>query len=199
MGDVIQTITQSPWTHAALYIGRLHDVSSDMCRKTLARHTGFSPETQWVIESKFGEGTIVFSLDRYGDDHLRICRPEGLSADDSESVIEHAASYLGVAYGTRQILGLACIFFPWKILPRRWRSALFRLRTGQETKTVCSTTIVNSFDSVQFPILLVTQRAQNGNLRLYHRNPKLCTLNDFDYSPHFQIIKYPFIDTGVPI
>ena len=119
MGDIIQTITRSPWTHAALYIGRLHDVSSDMCRTTLARHARFSPETQLVIESKFGEGTIVSSSDNYGDDHLRICRPEGLSADDSESVIEHVARYLGVAYDTRQMLGLACFFFPWKVLPRR--------------------------------------------------------------------------------
>ena len=199
MGDMIQTITQSPWIHAALYIGRLHDTNSKMCRKKLACHARFPPEMQLVIESKFGEGTVVSSLDGYCGDHLRICRPEGLSADDCKSVIEHATSYLGVAYDTRQILDLARFFLPWKILPRRWRSSLFQLRAGQETKTVCSTMIANSFDSARFPILPMTQRAQNGDLQLHHRNPKFCMPSDFDYSPHFKIIKYPFIDTGVPI
>ena len=29
---------------------------------------------------------------------------------------------------------------------------------------------------------------------LYRRNPKLCVPSDFDYSPYFEIIKYPFFD-----
>ena len=31
-------------------------------------------------------------------------------------------------------------------------------------------------------------------MQLFMRNPKLCTPSDFDYSPYFDIIKYPFLD-----
>ena len=33
-----------------------------------------------------------------------------------------------------------------------------------------------------------------GEVRLFMRNPRLCTPSDFDYSPYFEIIKYPFLD-----
>ena len=31
-------------------------------------------------------------------------------------------------------------------------------------------------------------------MALYRRNPQLCVPHDFDYSPYFEIIKYPFFD-----
>jgi len=33
VSDVIKTITQSQWTHAALYIGRLHDIEDETTRE----------------------------------------------------------------------------------------------------------------------------------------------------------------------
>jgi hypothetical protein len=54
--------------------------------------------------------------------------------------------------------------------------------------------IAESFGFVHFPILpLVKQDAESG-VQLFRRNPKLCTPRDFDYSPYFEIIKYPFVD-----
>ena len=58
--------------------------------------------------------------------------------------------------------------------------------------------IAEAFAFVQFPILpLVKLPTENGDgekMQLFRRNPKLCTPSDFDYSPYFKIIKYPFID-----
>ena len=53
--------------------------------------------------------------------------------------------------------------------------------------------IAEAFGSVQFPILPLVKRVQNNRLQLFMRNPKLCTPRDFDYSPYFDIIKYPFL------
>ena len=54
--------------------------------------------------------------------------------------------------------------------------------------------IAEGFGGIQFPILPLVKRIEGGKVRLYMRNPKLCTPSDFDYSPYFDIIKYPFLD-----
>jgi len=79
-------------------------------------------------------------------------------------------------------------------MPRRWRSSLFSARPGKSTQTVCSTMIAEAFGSIQFPILPLVKRVEDDRVKLYMRNPKLCTPSDFDYSPYFDIIKYPFLD-----
>ena len=194
ISDVIKVVTQSPWSHAALYIGRLHDIENEESRAALSRRSAFPPSTQLVIESQLGAGTLVCALTEYADDHVRICRPMGLSAEDAQTISTHAINSLGLNYDIRQIFDLARFLFPWGILPRRWRSSLFRTRAGSETRTVCSTMIAEAFAAVEFPILPLVQRGEQDRIRLYRRNPKLCTPSDFDYSPYFEIIKYPFYD-----
>ena len=194
ISDVIKVVTQSPWSHATLYIGRLHDIENEESRASLSRRSAFPPSTQLVIESQLGAGTLVRALTEYADDHVRICRPVGLSAEDAQTISTHAINSLGLNYDIRQIFDLARFLFPWGILPRRWRSSLFRTRAGSETRTVCSTMIAEAFAAVEFPILPLVQRSEQDRIRLYRRNPKLCTPSDFDYSPYFEIIKYPFYD-----
>ena len=79
-------------------------------------------------------------------------------------------------------------------MPRKWRSSLFSANPGKSTQTVCSTMIAEAFGAIKFPILPLVKRVEHGEVRLYMRNPKLCTPSDFDYSPYFDIIKYPFLD-----
>ena len=52
--------------------------------------------------------------------------------------------------------------------------------------------MAEAFASVHFPVLPVLHHDENGNLKLYKRNTKLITPKDFDYSPYFDIIKYPY-------
>ena len=54
--------------------------------------------------------------------------------------------------------------------------------------------IAESFAFVEFPILPLIKRSENDKVQLFRRNPRLCTPSDFDYSPYFEIIKYPFVD-----
>ncbi|WP_330925478.1 hypothetical protein [Candidatus Sororendozoicomonas aggregata] len=194
VSQVIKQITHSPWSHAILYIGRLHDIEDCRVRETIAEAYHGSPDEQLILESELGFGTVVHPLSRYQGEHLRICRPNGLSFSDSQQVIHYAVSRLGLDYDVRQILDLARFFFPYAILPRRWRSSLFQHSPGAETKTVCSTMIAEAFSFIHFPILPLVKHSGEEGVQLFQRNPKICKPSDFDYSPYFQIIKYPFMD-----
>ena len=141
VSEVIKLITQSSWSHAALYIGRLQDIEDPLLRERLAQYCRGSVNEPLIIESELGLGTVVRPLSVYQHEHLRVCRPRGLESGDSKKVIAYAIGRLGTSYDVRQILDLARFLFPWFIMPRRWRSTLFSARPGNSTQTVCSTMI----------------------------------------------------------
>ena len=195
VSEVIKTITQSRWSHAALYIGRLHDIENEKLRQHISENYFGDLKDQLVVESYLGKGTIVSSIENYQQDHIRICRPKGISHPDAQQVMGYAISHLGIDYNVRQILDLARYFFPWSILPRRWRSSLFENHAGKSTQQICSTLLAEAFASVKFPILPLVKR-QEKQIQFIRRNPKLCTPSDFDYSPYFEIIKYPLFEVS---
>ncbi len=193
ISEVIKQITQSSWSHACIYIGRLHDVDDPDLQKKLVEHFNGDMNMQLVIEGYLGQGTIVSPLENYRGDHIRICRPRGLSRQDAQQVISFAINKLGTEYDFRQLFDMARFLVPWSVLPRRWRSTLFEYHMGQATKTVCSSMIAEAYASIDFPILPVVKQHEESGIELFVRNPKLFTPSDFDYSPYFDIIKYPFI------
>jgi hypothetical protein len=71
---------------------------------------------------------------------------------------------------------------------------LFEHNAGRPTKTVCSTMMAEAFAQVHFPIRPVLHQDEAGKLRMFRRNSKLITPPDFDYSPYFDVIKYPMLD-----
>jgi len=200
VSDVIKIITQSSWTHAALYIGRLYDITDpDLQAKVAAAYPG-DPGDQLILEALLGQGTIISPVSKYRKDHLRICRPTGLEPTDAQKIIGYTIQHLGSNYDVRHLLDLARFFFPWTILPRRWRSSLFEHNAGDPTRNVCSSLLAAAFSTVDFPILPFIDRSDDGSIRFFKRNPRLFTPKDFDYSPYFNIIKYPFLgldDLGV--
>jgi len=193
VSNVIKVVTQSPWTHAALYIGRLSDIEDEYTRKNIQRHYTGDENQPLILEALMGAGTIIEPLEKYKDDHVRICRPKTLSRQDASKVVSYSTRHLGFEYDVRQLLDLARFLFPYSILPRRWRSSLFQHNAGAPTRAVCSSLIAAAFSSVHFPILPVIQRSEEGELKLFKRNFKLYTPPDFDYSPYFEIIKYPYL------
>jgi hypothetical protein len=200
VSEVIKLITQSPWTHAAIYIGRLYEIKDESLQERIKKQGTFEPDSPLIIEALLGEGTIVDNLDKYKSSHLRLCRPTGLSPSDAQNVIRFAIERLGTGYNVRQLLDLARFMFPYGYLPRRWRSSLFNHNAGDVTRTVCSTMLAQAFQSVKFPLLPFAEHTENNKVYFFHRNPKLVTPRDFDFSPYFDIIKYPLFgldDIGI--
>jgi len=190
---VVQAVTLSNWSHSALYVGRAGELPDRDLQKRVQQEHGWDEDTQLVLEAELGQGTILSPLSKYRSYHLRICRPHELSNLDSRRLVIFALGQLGTEYDIRQIFDLLRFFFPYGLLPRRWRSSLFDYRSGQHTRTVCSTLIVESFASIRFPVLPSVQRDDEGRFVLVPRNSRLRTPRDFDSSPYFEIIKYPLL------
>jgi len=191
---VISIVTQSRWTHAALYIGRCSDYPKDSEVLTLIRqHFDGDDDAQLVLESLLGQGTVITPLAMYENDSIRLCRPRGLLEKDALKVVQHAVQQVGREYDIRQLFDLARFMYPYTILPRRWKSSLFTYKAGAATKAVCSTVLVEAFMSVKFPVIPVIHE-KGDQVSVHKRNPRLYTPRDFDYSPYFDIIKFPYLN-----
>ncbi len=192
VGNIIKMITQSPWTHSMLFLGNYHQLNLAGLAPGSISNYALTPHTKLVIEAVLGEGTIVTPLYKYRTEHLRICRPRSLTIRDRNKVIQYAIRRVGYEYDIRHLIDLARFLLPYSLIPRRWRSSLFRYHAGESTKTICSSMLAEAFLSVHYPVIPMIQHTEHG-LRFYKRNTKLYTPKDFDYSPYFDIIKYPYV------
>ncbi len=199
VSSVIRAITQSPWTHAALYIGRLADFEDEEVREFIQHYIDVKENTHLILEDLLDKGTVLMPLSSYRHHHIRICRPIGIIPSDIYQVIRYALRAVGQPYNVRDLLDLARFLLPWTILPRRWGSNLFRTSTGEPESSICSTLIAEAFTSVQFPILPFIKMDEEKGPEVFHRNPHLFTPKDFDYSPYFNIIKYPLFSAEEPL
>lgn len=199
IATVIRTITQSPWTHAALYIGRLVDFEDDALQAIVRKHTDAKETTRLLVEDLLDRGTVITPLNYYHLHHIRICRPIGITPSDLQLVMRYAIRSLGQPYNVRHFIDLARFILPWSILPRRWGSSIFRTPTGDPEPGVCSSLIAEAFSSVQFPILPFVKPHDESGYEVFDRNPYLFTPKDFDYSPYFEIIKFPLFNPDEPL
>ena len=190
ISQMIKLITQTSWSHAALYIGCLCNIEDTKMQKKVDEFYLGDPNDQLVIESLLGEGTLISPLTKYTEEHIRICRPKAITHEDKQKVINYTIAHLGIEYDFRQIFDLGRFLLPWPLLPRKWHSTLFNYKPENSVKESCSTLLAEAFQSVDFPIMPRT--VQDGKtIKLEKENPRLFTPKDFDYSPYFEIIKYP--------
>jgi len=186
----IKYLTQSTWSHAALYVGDL-----------LA--PGVTGEDAPVlIEVDMIGGVWAVPLNRYSAFHTRICRPAMLTPCDSQRVVEYAVSRLGHAYDLKNMIDLARYLLPLPPLPSRWRRRMLALGSGDPSKAICSTLIAQAFQSVGYPILPAMRRrhsdpgAEDHNREILTiRHYSLYTPRDFDISPYFEVVK-PTVEHG---
>ncbi len=146
VSTAIKYLTQSTWSHAALYAGSLLGEPAD----------GGEPLT--LIEANLGEGVVAVPLSRYASYNTRICRPAGLTSEEQAQVVRYAAARIGDQYDTRHLIDLARYLFPTPPVPVRWRRRMIALGSGDPTRTICSTLIAQAFQSVRYPILPCVER-----------------------------------------
>ncbi len=203
ISGIIKEITQSPWSHAALYIGNIHEIQNSPLKKLISTYTqqhALSIKTlsgHLLIETDIGVGTTVSLIEKYQEDHIRILRPHGIFPEDIQNVIAYMISHLGSHYDLRHVFDLARFLLPWRFFPRKWRSSLFEHNALKPTREICSSLIAEAFQSVGFPVLPFVVETEGKPLELVQRNSKLFTPSDFDYSPYFDVIKYPIFPLGI--
>ena len=185
IAGIIKYLTQSTWSHAALYVGPIGD------------RVSASGEPLCLVEAELGQGVIAVPLSKYGNAHTRICRPVGLSDDDRLSVCTYACERIGFDYDLKNILDLARYLFPMPV-PQRLRRRMMSLGSGHPTRIICSALIAQAFENVRYPILPKITRTENEAERaeiLEIRHSSLYAPRDFDISPYFEVVK-PTIERG---
>ena len=179
ISGVIKYLTQSTWSHAALYVGPIGDrVTAD-------------GEPLVLVEANIGQGVVAAPLSKYASYHTRICRPIGLSADDCARVCAYAAERIGFDYDLKNIIDLLRYLFPLPV-PQRFRRRMIALGSGHPTRIICSALIAQAFQNVRYPILPKITRSDCDAARaeiLEIRHSSLYAPRDFDISPYFAVVK----------
>ncbi len=179
ISGVIKYLTQSTWSHAALYVGPIGDrVSED-------------GEPLVLVEANIGQGVVAAPLSKYARFHTRICRPTKLTDDDCARVCAYAAERIGFDYDLKNIIDLMRYLFPLPV-PQRWRRRLMALGSGHPTRIICSALIAQAFENVRYPILPKVVRAASEQAWqdiLEIRHSSLFAPRDFDISPYFEVVK----------
>src|SRR6476660_9477495 len=177
ISGIIKYLTQSTWSHAALYVGH--------------GDGAYEPdgEQHVLIEANIGEGVTSAPLSKYYSYHTRLCRPVGLSYEDRHTVCRYAINRIGFGYDTKNIIDLMRFLMP---IPQRWRRRMIAFGSGDPTKIICSALIAQAFDAVRYPILPKITQAGSRRARreiLHIRDSSLYMPRDFDISPYFEIVK----------
>jgi len=186
ISSAIKYLTQSTWSHAALYVGD-------------ALGQGLTVDAApTLIEADLAQGVIAVPLSTYANFNTRICRPLNLTPEDRVRVVNFAVRRLGLAYDLKNIIDLGRYLLPTPPVPSFMRRRMLSLGSGDPTRAICTTLIAQAFQSVRYPILpcvkaLSAEEQQHYGSsvsEIHHiRHHSLFTPRDFDLSPYFRIIK----------
>lgn len=170
----IKYLTQSNWSHVAIYIGKREDAEHEL------------------LEADLEQGVITLPLETYATYHTRICRPVGLAKEDLEEIILFCLARIGHSYDVKNIFDLARYLLPLPPIPTRFKRSLLTFGSGDPTKAICSSLIAEAFQKVHYPILpqLEKKEEQKKSRKRFKKfHPSFYVPSDFDRSPYFEIIK----------
>ena len=184
MSAAIRYLTQSMWSHAALYVGPRSELQSG------------GGEARTLIEADVLEGVRAVPLASYVNFRVRICRPVNLTARDREHLVRYVIQRLGHQYDLKNVFDLARYLLRLP-MPARLRRRMIACGSGDPTRAICSTLIAQAFGAVRYPILPIITRKRDGNPgRADHvrelwriRHYSLYVPRDFDISPFFEVVK----------
>jgi hypothetical protein len=213
ISEVIKYLTQSSWSHAALYIG--DELTRRPHPQTGQLRAAFGEEANFLlIEALVESGVIASPLSKYINFNIRVCRPHNLRKDHLQLILDDVIAQLGYTYDLQNVFDLARYFLPVSLVPRRFRRKALHFGSGLPTEVICSSLIASAFGKVGFPIIpTVIRDHRNGAVspsflsRLLSRptpplpspifrrpHPTLITPRDFDLSPYFEIVKFNVIE-----
>ncbi len=213
ISECIKYLTQSSWSHSALYVGDEPIRRDPEMKAPLVAQFGVEANFL-VVEAIVEAGVVLSPLAKYRDFNIRVCRPFNLSAADLAEVMDEAIRSVGDTYDLRNVIDLMRYFLPVSLVPPRFRRQALQFGSGEATRAICSSVIASSFNRVKFPIVpnyeqlppqavspkrrlwpigsKTTGALQYGKLRMV--SPTLITPRDFDLSPYFEIIKFNIIE-----
>ena len=209
VSEVIKYLTQSSWSHSAVYIGDELWRRNPAMRHVLAAEFGADAQ-HLVVEALVEEGVVASPLSKYIDFNIRVCRPYNLRKNDLDTILDDVISQIGYRYDIQNLIDLARYFLPVSLVPRRLRRTALEVGSGLPTQVICSSMLARAFAAVGYPILpeVVTtdETDDQGWLDWLARRPlspaalfrrskfTLTTPRDFDLSPYFEVIKFNLLE-----
>lgn len=190
ISTAIKYLTQSTWSHAALYVGADDEELRTGC-------------THRFIEADLLEGVRAVGIEVFASMPTRICRPVGLSEQERRAVTSFAIARVGHQYDLKNVIDLARYLLPTPPVPTWLRRRMIAFGSADPTRAICSTLIAQAFQSVHYPVLpdIEYRAAATENCLgcvdgiLHIRHHSLFVPRDFDVSPYFRIVK-PTIESG---
>lgn len=181
----IKYLTQSTWSHAALYVG------------------DYQGQEGMLVEADVQEGVRLVHLSHFQHLQTRICRPVKLDADEIHRLLGYALERLGHQYDLKNIIDLMRYLIQTPPIPNRWRRRMLALGSGDPTRAICSSLIAQAFQSIRYPILpeVTLEKTLDPDMEEIHqeilhiRHHSLYAPRDFDLSPYFMIVK-PTLASG---
>lgn len=183
VSTAIKYLTQSTWSHAALYVG--------------------GTEAHCFVEADIVAGVRIVGVEEFEGFHTRICRPVGLDESACLELIRYAVERIGARYDMRNVFDLARYLLPTPPVPSWMRRRMIAFGSGDPSRAICSTLIAQAFQSIRYPILpTVEPRVDNAigsetaDCESMHiRHYSLFAPRDFDVSPYFEVVK-PWVQQG---
>jgi hypothetical protein len=190
IATAIKYLTQSTWSHAALYVGG-HGAG----RLAAAGHC--------FVEADLVQGVRSVGIEEFEGVHTRICRPVGLTEAERRVVTASTIARIGQRYDLRNVLDLARYLLPVPPVPARFRRRMIALGSGDPTRAICSTLIAQAFQTIRYPVLPLVEYLPAGTPEcpdcaaevLHIRHHSLFAPRDFDVSPYFRVVK-PTLEDG---
>jgi hypothetical protein len=178
ISTAIKYLTQSTWSHAALFVGANLGGEDEEGRPYL------------FVEADILKGVCKRPLAHYTTYHTRICRARHLTDEHKARIVAQVTRQIGNQYDLKNVFDLARYLFPTPPIPQRWRRKLIALGSGDPTKAICSSLIAEAFQDVGYPVLPVVTRSEAEAREIFRiRHKSLYAPRDFDVSPYFEIVK----------
>jgi hypothetical protein len=212
---VIKYLTQSSWSHAALYVGdELIRHGGELAERTRRE---FAADAEHLLVEALPRGVVAAPLAKYIDYNVRIVRPHRLRPEHLKRILDDAIRALGWRYDLRNVLDLLRYLLPAQIVPHRFRRDALHFGSGQPTEVICSSLLGRLFASVGFPVLpqvefpnaapdgrhegllghVLGHESEHFTGLFRMRHPTLLTPRDFDLSPYFEVVKFNAIASGL--
>ena len=213
ISEVIKYLTQSSWSHAAIYVGdelirRRHPQAGQL-------RAAFGDDVNFLLIEALVEGGVVAApLSKYLGFNIRVCRPYNLRKDHLQAILDDVIGQLGYTYDLQNVFDLARYFLPVSLVPRRFRRTALQFGSGLPTEVICSSMIAAAFGKVGFPVIPIILRSSyeasapptfferfflrtspSAVAPIFRRaHPTLITPRDFDLSPYFEVVKFNVIE-----
>ena len=152
ISECIKYLTQSSWSHSALYVGDEPIRRNPELKAALVAQYG-EEANFLVVEAIVEAGVVLSPLTKYRDFNLRVCRPFNLSAVDLADVMDEAIRSVGDTYDLRNVIDLARYFLPVSLVPGTFSPPGAAIRQRRADASDCSSVIASSFHRVKFPIV----------------------------------------------